>query len=173
MHFFLLICAVLYKSFCETVLLLNISEAIGGYRGWLPIESVSSLGRMLVFVIDNWYCNRFIHIGRPIFSVNRSGPLFTIRQHLGMRMRSETPLTQSATQVGSSLLNSSMLWLFRETIYVSNNCIYIQSHLLRWYKLNCKQFNYCERPLLFFSQHRSTATIHHFFLLSSGDCTMT
>ena len=62
---------------------------------------------------------------------------------------------------------------------VSNNCIYIHSYLLRWYKLNCNQFNHCERPIFFSSQHRPPAQGHqrqsgcHFFLLWSGDCAMT
>ena len=111
----------------ETVLLLSISETIAGYRGRLPIVSVSSLGRTLNLpqIIDehvNRYCNRFIHIGRPIFSVNRSGTsvYLTITTTFGNAharcYTREAPLTQSVTQVGSSLLDGSMLWLFRETV---------------------------------------------------------
>ena len=70
--------------------------------------------------IDNRYCNRFIHIRRPIFSVNRSSasvynPNDFGNAHARCYTR-EAPLIQSATQVGSSQLDSSMLWLFREAI---------------------------------------------------------
>ena len=71
--------------------------------------------------IDNRYFNRFIHIGRPIFSVNRSSAsLFTIPTTFGNAharcYTREAPLIQSTTQVGSSQLDSSMLWLFREAM---------------------------------------------------------
>ena len=73
--------------------------------------------------IDNRYCNRFIHLGRLIFSVNRSGvsvnnPVDIWERACAYRSgySREAPLTQSATEVRSSLLDSSMLWLFRETI---------------------------------------------------------
>ena len=73
--------------------------------------------------IDNRYCNRFIHLGRPIFTVNSScAPVYN-PDHIWERAcacRSgntrEALLTQSATQVGSSLPDSSMLWQFREPI---------------------------------------------------------
>ena len=70
--------------------------------------------------IDNRYCNRFSHIGRPIFSVNRSGayvynPTIFGNAHVRCYTRN-APLTQSATQVGSLPLHSSMLWLFHEAI---------------------------------------------------------
>ena len=52
---------------------------------------------------------------------------------------------------------------------VSNNCIYIHSYLLRWYKLNCNRFNHCERPIFFFSASATSpgppATIRPPFLL--------
>ena len=64
--------------------------------------------------IDSRYCNRFINLGRPIFPLNHSGAsaatVFTIPTTFGIAhvrcyTRVERP-TQSATRVGSSLLDS-------------------------------------------------------------------
>ena len=74
-------------------------------------------------LIDNRYCNRFIYLGRPIFFVNRSGASVYNPHDIWKRACAyqsgysrKAPLTQSATQVRSSLLDSLMLWLFREPI---------------------------------------------------------
>ena len=74
-------------------------------------------------LIDNRYCNRFIYLGRPIFFVNRSGASVYNPHDIWKRAYAyqsgysrKAPLTQSATQVRSSLLAISMLWLFREPI---------------------------------------------------------
>ena len=70
--------------------------------------------------IDNRYCNRFIHIEDQYFLWIAAVPLFTIPTTFGNTharcYTREAPLTQSATQVGLSLLDSSMLWLFHEAI---------------------------------------------------------
>ena len=72
--------------------------------------------------IDNRYCNRFIHLGRPIFSGNRSGasvynPDLIWQRACAYRCYTrEPPVIQSATRVVSSLLDRSMLSLFHEPI---------------------------------------------------------
>ena len=47
--------------------------------------------------------------------------------------------------------------------YICNNCIYIRSHLLRWYKLNCNRFNHRERPIFFSAS--ATSNNPPFFLV--------
>ena len=74
--------------------------------------------------IDNRYNNPFIHLGRPIFPVSQNGAARCLqsRPHLVSRMRvsgcytREAAVSQSATRVGSSLLDSSMLLLFCQPI---------------------------------------------------------
>ena len=64
--------------------------------------------------IDSRYCNRFINLGRPIFPLNHSGAsaatVFTIPTTFGIAHARCYPraerATQSATQVGSSQLDS-------------------------------------------------------------------
>ena len=102
---------------------------------------------------DNWYCNRFIHIGRPIFSVNRSGasvynpddiwePACTVLHSRG----TAHPVCDPSRIIAARQLNAlTVPW----SHYFSKNCIYAQSHLLRWYKFNCNWFNHRERPIFF------------------------
>ena len=126
--------------------------------------------------IDDCYCNRFIHLGRPIFPVNHNSASVYNPDHIWDRpcvcYTRKTPDTQSAAWVlehGYSTAWSSYCSvnpLRRQWLYllpVPPAC---------WYKLNCNRFNDHER--LFFSHHRSPA-IHHFFLLAviAGDCAMT
>ena len=132
--------------------------------------------------IDNRYCNRFIHIGRPIFSVNRSSASVYNPNDIWERAcavlhsrGTAHPICDPSRVIATRQLNAlTVPWSHT----VSNNCIYIHSYLLRWYKLNCNRFNHCERPI-FFPQHRPPARGHqrqsgrHFFLLWSGDCAMT
>ena len=71
--------------------------------------------------IDNRYCNRFIHIGRPIFCELQRCLCLQSRWHLGTRVRGVTLARHRSSnlrpgQVGSSLLDSSMLWLFCEAM---------------------------------------------------------
>ena len=125
--------------------------------------------------IDNQYCHWFIHNGRLIFSVNRSGASvynpYDIWERACAVLHSwgtARPVCDPSRIIATRQLNAlTVPW----SHYVSKNCIYIQSHLLRWYKLNCNRFDHREKPI--FSQHRPPATIRHFFLLRSGDCAMT
>ena len=140
-------------TFSETVLLLNISEIITDYRGWLPIESVASLCHKssMNMSIDNRYCNRFIHIGRPIYSVNHSGAFVynpdNIWECVCAVLHSwgcAHPICKPSLIIAARQLDClTVPWSHN----VSNNCIYIHSHLLRWYKLNYNRFNHCERPI--------------------------
>ena len=116
--------------------------------------------------IDNRYCNRFIHIGRPIFSVNRSGASVYNPDDIWERAcavlhsrGTAHPICEPSRIIATRQLSAlTVPW----SHYVSNNCIYIQSHLHRWYKLNCNRFNDCERPI--FLRHRPLATVRHFIL---------
>ena len=101
--------------------------------------------------IDNRYCNRFIHIGRPIFSVNRSSASVYNPDDIWERactvlhLRGTAhPICDPSRIIATRQLNAlTVPWSHN----VSNNCIYIHSYLLRWYKLNCNRFNHCERPI--------------------------
>ena len=128
--------------------------------------------------IDNRYCNRFIHIGRPIFSVNRSSASVYNPDDIWERAcavlhsrDTAHPICDPSRIIATRHLNAlTVPWSHN----VSNNCIYIHSYLLRWYKLNCNRFK-----TDFFSQHPPPArghqrqSGHHYFLLWSGDCAMT
>ena len=130
--------------------------------------------------IYNRYCNRFIHIRRPIFSVNRSSASVYNPDDIWERAcavlhsrGTAHPICDPSQIIATQQLNAlTVPWSHN----VSNNCICIHSYLLRWYKLNCNRFNHCERPI-FFSQHRPSARSRqsdcYYFLLWSGDCAMT
>ena len=105
--------------------------------------------------IDNRYCNRFIHIGRPIFSVNRSSASVYNPDDIWERAcavlhsrGTAHPICDPSRIIATRQLNALTV---RWSHNVSNNCIYIHSYLLRWYKLNCNRFNHCERPIFFLS----------------------
>ena len=133
--------------------------------------------------IDNRYCNQFIHIGRPIFSVNRSSASVYNPDDISGRAcavlhsrRTAHPICDPSRIIATWQLNAlTVPWSHN----VSNNCIYIHSYLLRWYKLNCNRFNHCERPIFFSASATSPGhqrqSGRHFFLLwsGSGDCAMT
>ena len=104
----------------------NISETSAGYRSNLSpllIELTFNCKSSTNISIDNRYCNRFIDIGRPIFPVHHNGAsVFTIPTTFGIA-HSRVGVTlaahqspKSATWVGSLLLDSSRLWLFRQPI---------------------------------------------------------
>ena len=150
--------------------------------------------------IDNRYYNRFIHLGKPILPVNHNGGALCLQSlpHLGLHIQvsgcytREAPVAQSATWVGSSLLDSSMLLLFRQPIKspmilctASPTCLLVQ--------INCNRFN-DHRRLIIFSALATSPTppaipnspciLHwwslkqscHFFLLAAviaGDCAIT
>ena len=86
----------------------NIIETIASYRSNrspLFIELTFCRKPSMIISIDNRYCKRSIHLGRPIFPVNRNGASLFLqyRPHLGSHMRvspgytREAPVTQSAT----------------------------------------------------------------------------
>ena len=95
---FLIIKAIFFTYLCcfcitfsETIVV-NISETIGGfwlnqsaYMTELTFCSKSSMN----ILIDNRYCNRFIHLRRPIFPENHNDASLCLqsRPHLGSRMR--------------------------------------------------------------------------------------
>ena len=101
--------------------------------------------------IDNRYCNRFSHIGRPIFSVNGSGASVYNPDDIWERTcavlhsrGTAHPICDPSWIIATRQLNAlTVLW----SHYISNNCIYIQSHLPHGYKLNCNRFNDRERPI--------------------------
>ena len=84
--------------------------------------------------IDNWYYNPFIQLGRPIFPVKHNGAALYLqsRPHLGSRMgvsgcyTCEALVAQSATWVTTRQLDA---FTVPSTHNISNNCIYLQSHL--------------------------------------------
>ena len=124
--------------------------------------------------IDNRYCNRFIHLGRPIFSGNRSGasvynPDLIWQRACAYRCYTrEPPVIQSATRVVSSLLDRSMLSLFHEPI-MSPIIVFTSSPtcLASKNSIAIDLITIKDR----FLQHRRPATIWYFFL-DSGDCAM-
>ena len=109
--------------------------------------------------------NRFINLGRPIFSLNHSGASaateFTIRTTFGIAhapcyTRAERA-TQSAARVRSSLFD----FLYSSINPLRPpNCNNLQSDLSCLQKLNCNLFNHHER-LHFFSLHRPAPAIRH------------
>ena len=94
--------------------------------------------------INNRYYNRFIQLERPVFPMKHNGTALCLqsRPHLGLRMHvfgcytHEALVTQSATWVRSSLLDSLMLLLFRQPITSpiivftsSPTCLLVQTQL--------------------------------------------
>ena len=132
--------------------------------------------------IDNRYCNRFIRIGRPIFSVNRSSASVYNPDDIWERAcavlhspGTAHPICDPSRIIATRQLNAlTVPWSHN----VSNNCIYTHSYLLRWYKLNCNRFNHCERSIFFLSiGHQPGAISDNPAAISScwdpGDCAMT
>ena len=128
--------------------------------------------------IDNRYYNRFIHLGRPIFTINHNGAsVFTIPTTFGIAharitlARGWSPnLWPECRIIATRQLDS---FTVLSTHYISNNCIYFQSHLLAG--TNSIAIDLMTMTDRFFSQHRPPA-IRHFFLLAvviAGDCAMT
>ena len=125
--------------------LVNIGETMAGNRSnqfGLLIEHKFCRKLSGNISIDSRYCNRFINLGRPIFSLNHSGAsvatVFTIpttfrTAHARCYTRAERA-TQSATRVGSPLFDALK--------------VYLQSDLSCLYKLNCNLFNH--QDLMFF-----------------------
>ena len=84
--------------------------------------------------IDSPYCNRFIHIGRQTFSVNRSGASFTIPTTFGNAHARWLHSRGTAHQICDPSRIIAIRQLNALTVpwshNVSNDCIYIHSHLL-------------------------------------------
>ena len=118
------------------------------------------------FSIDNRYCNRFFHLGRPIFSVNHNGAsLYIYRRDTIWDARMHLSVLHSRS-TGHPICNLSQIIATRCSYsihYVSNICIYFQSRLLCFYKLNCNRFNRHERPIFFSAA--TTSSNPPFFLL--------
>ena len=126
-----------------------------------------------------WTCGWIIDIAINLFPSEdqyflwiTAVPLFTIPttfENAHARCYThEAPLTQSVTQVGSSLLDSSMLWLFRKAI--TSPIIVSTSSPTCFTGTNSIAIDLITVKNQFFSQHRPPATICHFFLLWWGDC---
>ena len=106
--------------------------------------------------IDNHFCNRFINLGRPIFSLNHSGAsaatVFTIPDNI----RDRACAVSHSRWAGHPICGPS--WII--AIWFSycsvnplrpQNCICLQSDLSCLLKLNCNLFNHHERLDFFFS----------------------
>ena len=103
--------------------------------------------------INNRHCNWFVYLGRPIFLVNRIGASVCNPDHIcghacTYRCYTRDPLAfQSATSAGSSLLDSSMLLLFREA--VASPILFTSSPtLFARINSNCNRFNHQKRLIL-------------------------
>ena len=141
------------------------------------MESVSSLGRTFIcrkssmnMTINNRYCNRFIHVGRLIFSVNRSGAsvynpddIWECAYAVLHSRGTAHPICDPSRIISACCraLNSSMLWLFREAI-------------------TCPIIVFTSSPTCFAGTNAiaidlMTAKDRFFFsiMLWSGDCAMT
>ena len=123
--------------------------------------------------IDNRYRNRFIHPGNRYFmwitEVHHSvyNPVHIWDCTCTSRCYTHEPtVPQSATCLGSSLLDALTV---PSTHYVSNSCIYFQSHLLLCYlyKLKCNRFNHHERTFFWASAASNNPQF------SCCNCTMT
>ena len=153
--------------FTETVLV-NISETIVGDRSiWFPFLTKRWFCRKLSMniTIDNRYRIRFVHLGKPILSVNHSGASLQSRPYFGCahaRVNVSLASGRSLDLRHESNRRYLMFLLFLQTNYVSSNCIYFQYHLLCPLKLNCNQLTLHKRPS--FCQLRPPATIRHFFV---------
>ena len=87
--------------------------------------------------IDIRYCNRFIHLDEPIFSVNHNGASLCLqsRPHLESCMRMSMlhswgtghPICDLSRIIATRQLDALTV---PSTHYVSNNCVYFQSYLL-------------------------------------------
>ena len=132
--------------------------------------------------IDNRYCNRFIHTGRPIFSVNRNSASVYNPNDIWecacavLHSRSTAhPICDPSRIIATRQLNAlTVSWSHT----VSNNCITsIPTCFTGTNSIAIDLITVKDR--FFFSQHRPPARGHqrqsgrHFFLLWSGDCAMT
>ena len=133
--------------------------------------------------IDNRYYNWFIHLRRPIFPVKHNVAALCLqsRPHLGSRMRvsrcytCEAPVAQSETWVGSSLLDSSMILLFRQPI-TSPIIVFAPGPAGLLVQTHLQSFNDHERRIIFSASATSPAPpaiLSFFLVVNDGDCAMT
>ena len=133
--------------------------------------------------INNRYYNRFIHIGRPTFPVNRNGAALCLQsRHLGSRMCVAVLHSRGTSRRICDLSHIIPTWQLNAFIvpsihYVSNNRIYFLPHLFAG--TNSITIDLMTMKDWFVSQHRPLAPPHqqtcHFFLADviAGDCRMT
>ena len=114
-------------------------------------------------LIDNRFCNRFINLGRPIFSLNHSGAsaatVFTIpttfgNAHAPCYTRAEWA-TQSAARVGSSLFD----FLTDPSTHYVPKIVFTFSPICRACKNSIAIYLIIMRD--FFSLHRPAPAIRH------------
>ena len=138
----------------------NLSETIAGYRSnrspllIMLTEPTFCRNSSINTSIDNRYDNRFIHLGRPIFTVNHNGACVYNSDYTWDRACAcytrEAPLTQSANWVSDHRYSTARF------SYCSVKPLRLQKLYLLlvppdcWYKHNCNRFNDHER-LFFFS----------------------
>ena len=104
---FLLICAVSVSHLVRPIV--NLNETIAGYRSnrspllIMLTEPTFCRNSSINISIDNRYDNRFIHLRRPIFTLNHNGSCVYNRDYTWDRACAcytrEAPLTQSANWV--------------------------------------------------------------------------
>ena len=121
------------RCFCITLgetVVVNIIEAIAGYQSiWSSLlimltELTFYCKSSMNISINSRYYNRFIHLRRPIFSVNHNSTYLCLqsRPHLESRTRLSVLHSRGTghsicdLSVRSSLLDSSMLLLFHQPI---------------------------------------------------------
>ena len=136
--------------------------------------------------IDNRNYIRFIQLAKPIFPVKHNGATLCLqsRPHLGSPMCVSGCYTREAPVAPicdlSRIIATRQLDAFTvpSTHYVSNNCIYIRSHLFAG--TDSFAIDLMTMKDWSFSQHRPPDPRHqqscHFFLLAvviAGDCAMT
>ena len=115
--------------------------------------------------IDDRYYNRFINLGRPIFSLNHSGAsaatVFTIPTTFGIAhapcYTRDERATQSAARVGSSLFD----FLTVPSTHYVPKIVFTFSPICRACKNSIATYLIIMRDLIFFSLHRPAPAIRH------------
>ena len=125
----------------------NLRETIAGYRSnrspllIMLTEPTFCRNSSINILIDNRCDNRFIHLGRPIFTVNHNGACvyttdYTWDRDMHVLHSRGTAHPICELGVGSSLLYSSILLLFRQPLTSSiivftscPTCLLVQTQL--------------------------------------------
>ena len=133
------------RCFCITLVrpFVNLSETIAGYRSnrspllIMLTEPTFCRNSSINISIDNRCDNRFIHLRRPIFTANHNGAC--VYNSAYTWDGTAHPICERG--VGSSLLNSSILLLFRQPltssiiVFTSSpTCLLVQTQLqsIQW-----------------------------------------